>query len=376
MLKTKDRFVAVLIAALVLITSVIPGTQTQVRADGETRYDDLYVEALEVKNAEDFDKTETVRKGTFSKYFTTIPQAGYNDYSYLFNTIMVGEVKFLRYVAKLGDWLEIGDPVCEIEVKVDEIKVAELEDNIAKEEEMLGSYAFTCEELLDKYNRIYTAGGSDAELAKLLYDRLKHSYEEELKKRRESIDAMQSEYDALVMAQKQTVLTSIAPGYVQYLERYTVGQNMEPYSFIGVIFRKDDGRISIDKGSDFLRFGLNVSLVQNDGQERREAEGTVRSSLDASLPASLIGEDNKIVFGEALKEFNPRKDIVLKVEYVHMENALMVKNKAVYNDSGADYVIMNVDGRRTRIYVVVGGANEEDTWIIRGLEEGDVVLIK
>jgi len=376
MLKTKSRFAALLIVTCTLLASVFPGTQHSARAEGNNKYDDLYIEALDIKDVDTLNKKETVRKGTFSSYFTTIPQPSYNDYSYLFNTIMVGEVTFVRYLAKTGDWMDIGDPLCEIEVKIDELKVEELEDNILKEEEMLGTYAYTCEELLAKYEKIYNGGGSDADLAKLLYDRLKHSYDEELKKRRESIDAMQAEYDALVMARSQTMLTSIAPGYVEYLENIHKGQVLEPYGFIGVIYRRDDGRISLDKGADYLRFGLEALLVQTDGDETREAVGMVASSLDESLPVSLIGENNVIVFEDGIYDFNPKKNVVLKVERVHMENALMVKNKAVYSDSNSNYVLMNIDGKKTRKYVVVGGSNDEDTWIIKGVKEGDEVLLK
>ena len=376
MLKTKKRLVALLLAVGIAMTAVIPSSQNAVYAEEGGSYDDLYIEALTNTAVGALYKTEQVKKGTFSIYYTTMPRPDYDDYSYLYNMIPIDGVEFVRYMAKKGDWLEVGDPVCEIVVKVDEARIAELEGDIQKEEDMLSTYAYTCEELLDKYDRLYQQGGSEGELAKLLYDRLKLEYDQEVKNRRESIDALQSEYDGLRMAQVMTAIPATAAGYISYLDSFIRGMAIEPYRFIGVMFRPDAATVKVEGGSDYLRYGLNAKLVQNDGKITREADGMVVSSLDSSLPPSLIGKASVFSFGNKLRDFNPQKDVVLKVERVHMENALMVPNKAVYNDSHGDYVLVSVNGQKTRKYVVVGGSNNDDTWIISGIEEGDSVIIK
>ena len=366
-----------LIFAVVSLT-IIPSAQKSARADDANMYDDLYIEALSQEASGSFYKTTTVRKGTFSIYFTTMPRTDYDDYSYLFNVVDAGSVTFENFTAKTGDWLEIGDPVCNISVKVDEGRIAELEAEIRKEEDMLSTYAFTCEELLDDYDRRYQNGGSDGELAKLLYDRLKLEYDEEVKARRETIDSLQSEYDGLRMAQVQTAIPAIAPGFVAHLESLKRGMTLEPYAFIGVMYRTDNARLVVDKGSEYLRYGLKATLVQTDGSKKFEADGMVVTSLNTSLPPALVGEENMIAFEDEsiVQNINPRKDIVLKAERVHMENALMVKNTAVYDDSHGNYVLVNVNGQKTRKYVVIGGSNADDTWIISGVNEGDTVIIK
>ena len=378
MLKTKKRLFSLLLILSVITTTIVPSTQKNVRADESHMYDDLYIEALEEEASGSFYKTTTVRKGTFSIYFTTMPRTDYNDYSYLFNTIEVGSVTFKNFAAKSGDWLEVGEPVCYVDVKVDEGRIAELEAEIRKDEDMLSTYAYTCEELLDDYDRRYRSGGADGELAKLLYDRLKLEYDEEVKARRETIDLLQSEYDALRMAQVQSAIPAIAPGFVAHLESLRNGMTLEPYAFIGVMFRTDNARLVIDKGSEYLRYGLKTTLVQTDRDKKIEADAMVVTSLNTSLPPALVGDENMIAFDDEriVQDLNPRKDIVLKAERVHMENALMVKNSAVYDDSHGKYVLVNIDGQKTRKYVVVGGSNSDDTWIINGVNEGDTVIIK
>ncbi len=378
MLKTKKRFFSLLVILSVVTLTVVPSAQKNARADETYAYDDLYIEALEKEETGSFYKTTTVRKGTFSIYFTTMPRTDYNDYSNLINPIGVGTVTLEHFEAKLGDWLEIGEPVCYVSVKVDEGRIAELEAEIRKDEDMLSTYAYTCEELLDDYDRRYQKGGPDGELAKLLYDRLKLEYDEEVKARRETIDALQSEYDALRMAQVQTMIPAIAPGFVAHLETLRRGMVLEPYAFIGVMYRTDNARLVIDKGSEYLRYGLKTTIVQNDGSRKVEADGMVVTSLNTSLPPALVGDENLIALDDesVVSEFNPRKDIVLKAERVHMENALMVKNTAVYDDSHGQYVLVDVNGQKTRKYVVTGGSNADDTWIINGVNEGDTVIIK
>ena len=374
MLKIKKRLLSFLIASGLVAASVLPAAFEPVFADNT--YDDLYIEALDTEPGASFYKTETVRKGTFSVYYTTMPRSDYDDYSYLYNPIIVGNVKFVRYLAKNGDWIEVGDPVCDIEVTVDESRIAELEENIAKEEEQLGTYAYTCEKLLEEYDEMYKSGSGDAELAKLLYDRLKGSYDKELKSRREVIDEMQSEYDGLRMAQTMTQITATSTGFVAHLESLHHGMELSPYYFLGVIYRVENAKLYLEGGSDYLRFGLKSTLVQTDGGNTIEADGMVVSTLDPSIPPALIGEKTVLEFSDEYKNFNPRKDVVLKVERIHMENALMVRNKAVYNDSHGDYVLINDNGRKTRRYVIVGGSNNDDTWIISGVNEGDEVIVK
>ncbi len=378
MLKIKKRLFSLLLIIAVTALSVTPAAEETARADESHEYDDLYIEALSQESSGSFYKTTTVRKGTFSIYFTTMPRTDYSDYSYLINPIEVGTVTLENFVAKTGDWLEIGDPVCNVSVKVDEGRIAELEAEIRKDEDMLSTYAHTCEELLDDYDRRYQKGGSDGELAKLLYDRLKLEYDEEVKARRETIDALQSEYDALMMAQVQTSIPAIAPGFVAHLESLRRGMTLEPYAFIGVMYRTDNARLVVDKGSEYLRYGLKATLVQTDGNKKLEADGMVVTSLNTSLPPALVGDENMIAFDDDsfISDINPRKDIILKAERVHMENALMVKNTAVYDDSHGQYVLVNVNGQKTRKYVVIGGSNADDTWIISGVNEGDTVIIK
>ncbi len=376
MLKIKKRLLALIMATGIVITSVVPGTK-EVRAIEAGQYDDLYIEALSQEAKKAVYKTDTVRKGTFSIYYTQVPHVDYDNYYYLWNNLPIGQVTFKNYETMVGDWIEVGDTVCNIEIKVDEERIAELESRIAKEEDMLTTYAYTCEELLAEYDRLYQSGKGDAELAKLLYDRLKHSYDEEVKRRRESIDALQAEYDGWIMAQLQTTITATARGYVEYLEQFHRGMIIDNYGFIGVIFRMEDSKFGLEGGSEYLRFGLPAVLIQKDGDNTVKVEGMVCTCLDTSLPASLVGSKSMIDFDkEMYKQLNPRKGATLKVERVHMENALMVKKKAVYEDSHGSYVLMDIDGRKTRKYVVVGGSNDDDTWIISGVNEGDAVILK
>jgi len=377
MLSTKKRIISTLFMLSMLLLIIAPTEGgSYADTDGVTyeECDDLYYEALNQKTITNV-RTTNVKKGTFSVINTIIPRADVVSSSYIVNFLQGGTIKFKNYTVSTGTYVHVGDPICNISVTIDEDRVNELDKKILEEEESLNIYAETCEQLLADYERRFNAGGSDATLAKLLYDRLKVDYDKEVESRRNIIDGLQSEYDMIRSSEMYTSLTSSAEGYVWYLAWFSPGDTLDPWEFIGIVYNTDNVRIAADSGGALFRFNQPVTLTQKNGTDIVQMDGIVGTSINTNLPASLVGSKNRFLFEGDYSQFNMTKDVILKVESVHMENALMVSNNAIHEDTRGSYVITMENGKRIRKYIIIGGKNNDDTWIISGAEEGDTVIV-
>lgn len=356
----------VLLAGVLFFTPVFEGS-----ADSESN---LFTEVLDKDVSVNY-RTDTVRRGRFA--ITASVMAGFEikSGSAILNFDSVGTVTFNHYVVSSGDYIEPGDDVCEITVTVDKSKIIELENMIELEEAKLAEYSETNEKLLASYDRQISSGTGDVNQAKLLRKRLSVDFDKEKAQRQEYIDSLRVEYERYLTAEQTTSIKAYAPGVVGYLNRYWRGQELAPWEYLGAVYNEGDVRFCTDLASEYLRYNLPITLVQMNGQKRLEFPGKVVTSLSTSLPASLVGDQNYFEVEGDIMEMNPNREFTLKYERASQENVLLVRNAAIYQDSRGQYVLMNVNGKKTRKYVVVGGSNNDDTWIISGVNEGDTVLI-
>lgn len=366
-----------LICVLILIPTYSTNAAQTDKTDSSVEETDgnLYLDALEQETIINT-KTDTVRRGDFRIGFSVEARLEIKSGAAIMNIDSVGDVSFGNYVVSIGDWVEPGDVICTVSVSVDKEQIATLESEIALEEEKLAEYSDTNEKLLEEYETQIRNGQGDVRQAKLLRDRLSVDFKKEKESRQNYIDSLRSEYERYLVAEMTDSIKSYAPGVVGYLNRYTRGQKLKNWEFMGTIYGSEDVRFFIDSGNDYMRFNLPITLVQQAGSGMNEFPGKVVTSLDSSLPASLCGSVNYIEVEGDITTLNPNRKTMIRCDRALQENVLLVKNSAVYNDSRGKYVLVDVNGLKTRRYVVVGGSNNEDTWIIDGVNEGETVLIK
>ena len=68
-----------------------------------------------------------------------------------------------------------------------------------------------------------------------------------------------------------------------------------------------------------------------------------------------------------------RKDSV-KFDKIYVEDALVVPKNALKSDKKGQYLNVYINGFSSKRYVVVGGADSMNYWIVFGVEEGDTII--
>ena len=359
---------------MMVLTSVLPvyGADTETR----TGDPDLYFEALQNEISEDI-QLVTVRKGDYIVNSSCRARIEYDSITYVFNNNSTGNAVVDDILVSTGSEVKRGDPIATVNVSIDEKSVEELETEIESYEEMIENYSHTNNELLKRYQdlALNSATATDRKVAQLLYDRLSVSFQKELSSREDRLEAMKSElssYHNIIAAQ---TIKSPATGRVGNIVRRSWGDSIGYYGYICSVYDTEHIRLRVTSGGTDLTFNQKVSIVQGNNSGKT-VPGRVTTCLSSALSSNLVGSVNYIeVLGDT-SGFGLDEEVTVRYEVQHVKNALLVSRDAVKSDDGGYYVFAYKDGRKYKQYVVSGGFNSSDHWIVKGVEEGDQIVLR
>ena len=336
---------------------------------------DLYFEALQNEITETI-SFETVRRGDFIVNSSCRAAIEYDNVTYVFNTISTGNAVVDQILAASESDVKRGDPIATVRVSIDEKKVEELERSIRDYEEMTENYIYTNSELLKKYQSLAenSVSATDRRFAKLLYDRLSVNYQEELSSREDRLEAMKAELSSYTNIIEDQVIKAPASGRVGNIYRRGWGDTIGYYGYICTIYDVQHVRFRVTSGGSDLAFNQSVKLIPG-SDNSKPVPGRVTTCLSSTLSSSLVGDANYIeVLGDP-SIFRTEEEVTVRYETQHVNNVLLVSGKAVRSDSGGLFVFVLKNGNKLKQYLVTGGYNSIDYWVISGVEEGDQVVV-
>lgn len=369
MLRIKYLRLPALVLAIIMIIAATPSVAAE--------DDVLYLDAVNHIVTRSVTTVE-VTKGTFTINSSCKAQLDCDNVSYVFCDIDSSNVKFKEFKVKNGTRVERGDIIAEVTVQVEDVEYDKLAVQLQTEEENLEQYIDVNNGLLRDYEyRIeHAATIAERNTAQLLYDRLSVSFEEEKKRRTSEVEALRNTYNGYYENNGTEYITATMSGVVNGLNRFRSGDSLSNYTYMCAIYDTDALSVSVPAGSDQLAFNMPVSIVQGSGSAIISVEGRVRSNKSATLTPNLIGRSDYIEITGDASLLNIGDDVTLRYQTVAMDNALIVPKKAVSNDTGGDYVYRYENGLSIKQYILAGGANSDSVWVVDGLSEGDLVVIK
>ena len=346
---------------------------------GSDRYEDnneLYFQAFENEVVENV-QTGRVTSGDFIVNAACKASIIYENVSYVFNDIDTGSVQYVNMLVSVGDTVERGQPLVELSVSVDNEAVSQLESQIEVLEESLDSYISTNAQLLKRYSDLaqYSASAADRRVASLLYDRLSVSYNEELQRREDDIEAKKATLTTYRSLQETQYIKAPASGKISNIARLWRGQNLDRYAYICSIYDTEHVILSVNNGGDDLSYNQTVYAVNPRTGGNQLIPGRVTSCISPVLSSNLVGKTKYIELLEDPSELKIEEDVSIRYESKHTKNALLVPKKAVESDLGGNFVYLYSDGHQFKKYFISGGSNAEYYWAVIGLNEGDTVVL-
>ena len=317
-------------------------------------------------------KTETVAP---RKIQTTISKGAEIYYPKTERVIYEGPEATYVGMACKGNQTEVkaGDPLIEINVKVDEVGIVEKQLALKRRQASFEKGKEDREkEIKDLEEQVQKAGTElekqklsiRAEIAKIRLEQYIFSEENTIKSQQEAIDEQ--------AAQKEVhYICATTDGTVSQIPYFSAGDVIHTGQAVAVITKQD---VCMFKSDSELAYGLDV-VVHSNGREPQIMNGTIVASssvLTSDKPFSLIA-----VTGETIPKSTGRTNWSFDVTTEDIQNILMVSRQAVEKDDKKEFVTLldeaNMPHKRfiKTVLTAVDGV-----WILDGLKEGDRVVIK
>lgn len=378
------------VISLLLITGILMSTGVAASAEKEdfsVKNNDLFLDAVSDSGATVYNTVEVTREDFVIKAASQLEIVYPEDAkSRVYCDITSGTVRFGQLLVKNGDHVKKGDPVAEVSVNSDPDKIKQLQFRLDTLQESLDSYVDTNKALLKKYRNIIDSPNESASarhIAQLLYDRLSVEYNNEYTSRSAELIKVKNQLSEAENMTGTVTIKATIDGTITYTTYFRPGQNMDTNSWnyyynennaLVIITDTSQGQIKVNSNSELLRYNMPVKVLQT--KKNISMSGRVITCNSTTLSPSLSSSQTIIEIDGDIAAFDPSEDVTMQFESVSAQDVLLVKKTAVHSDSRGNYVFVLRDGNSCKQYIVSGGTNDKNCWVIQGLEEGDSVIIK
>jgi len=332
------------------------------------------------ENVADSYKTATAIKGDFfvevelnGKYYVPDKKAVRVAYDY-------GKMIFDEYLVKNRAYVNEGDVIANVRIEVSEADILEAKLHLQRMEERL---AYDKEEYAkDDHKAMQEAYGVQDPVAKgvaiTAYEEMKALHDQSIASRERSIADEKEVIAKMEAAKNMTTIVAPCSGYISELATYSAGNEIKNKSIMGLISEQESNMIVIsDFAQGVLAYGQDVEVVMTTKKGEETLTGTV---ISPSINGGEIAGSKTVIRLPKTVEELPKKDDVKKikvnVKYCYQPDAIMIKYGSLQEDKGNfTATVLTEDGSIVKKNVIVLNSNEEYHWVLKGLEEGDVVVI-
>jgi len=162
-------------------------------------------------------------------------------------------------------------------------------------------------------------------------------------------------------------------GVIDEIDNVPEGTELTTTREILKMHSEDETLLYVSEG-DSLKYNMPVSVSVGVGETQATYTGRVVSAdnvLDDAYQtnSAFIKLDEKVAADEL-------KNITVTADIRKLNNILLVKEFAVTTQNDEKYVSIVEDGKVLKRPVITGGSDGENVWILKGVDEGQQVLIQ
>ncbi len=344
-------------------------------------------------------RTEEVAPGELTQSFSmaAIEVFPLNRRAILTNEMVDGHTAVHKEtLVRVGDIVEAGDPVEEIEVLVDTVDLAEkelrltrlteryeaeLEARRTSYEETAASLGISTDALEEKLAKGAEAGEENggsgvfasltpselkAVLAKLELDRYVLENERQ-------ISQLSAEVNRLHELQEVRYITAPISGKISDITIFHTGDRIQAGQSICSVLDED---VMLVMGENTgLRTGMRATVETGQGNRRVKMEGTVVAAPDTS---PVMAPDRGFVALDPGERDPNMRWLNMRIEAVNfrLDNIIVVSRDALEATNGKfSATTLDAEGNTHTRGAVTGLRTPQRIWVLQGLEEGDQVVL-
>ena len=196
------------------------------------------------------------------------------------------------------------------------------------------------------------------------------------------IEEIQTQIDSLQIRRSELIIRAPMEGVI--LEKdVKAGSILQPGKKIFQIGDVADLFLESDILADEIK-GVNVGaevIIENRDLGIYGLKGIVREIYPKAFSKmSELGIEQKRIkirvdFKDTMPNLKPGHEMDIKVITAAVENTLLIDEKAIFEYHGGDYVFLNDSGLARMIQIEKGLKSEDKVEVLKGLREGDEVIL-
>lgn len=335
-------------------------------ADKEKEMDSYVIE-------ETFMDTFVVEYEANAQFYIQDSHAAYADYEY-------GTMLFDEFAASSGDYLEAGDVIARVHIEVSEADLAEARLKLQRMQERVEADRI----LYEKEDTMLEKDAYDIEnfeargVAIRLYMESLEAHKQDIENQNKKIEEARESLQEMEKAAAFAEIKAPVAGYLKDMPVLVYGDEIPDGKILGVLEPKKSSILLVNNEENAFRYGKQVSVVCKRGVEEIEFTGKVITPSQKSI-ALQAGDKKACVLleeaGSTYLQENDVNSVLVKVNAVEQEKAVMVKLGALEEGSSTYATVIQEDGSFLKKRVIIGGKNEEYYWVIKGLNAGEQVVV-
>lgn len=316
------------------------------------------------------DKFHTLESGAVGSEYSGSGYLYYPATEWIMNPAKIGTFYLKEICVEQYQQVQEGDPLVKIEVISDEISISRVERKIERQQERLST-------LLEKKSKIYS-------------DEVDRSLDRAIESRQKAIEDLKEELAELTEYSGEVTLTApyacIITGVSSLEEGDLISYNQKlvqiaDQSQCYIVVNDQDGQLSYGNEA--------VITYVGEGSIKKEIKGTVVSVNKTALSKQLqtgfalirISEEdigNIAKYGSAVGSGGwNRSRFGVTVPIREVNHVVLVPKKAVTVYKKNTFVkVKKPDGSFTYVSFISGGSDQENYWVVEGLDEGMEVCLE
>lgn len=331
----------------------------------------IQLEAYTIEEA--FTDTFIVEYEANAQFYIQDSHAAYAEYEY-------GTMLFDEFCASSGDYLEAGDVIARVHIEVSEADLTEKRLALQRMKERVESdrVIYEKEDALLREDAYNTKGSQAQGVAMREYEASLEKHRQDIENQNVQIEKAAEELAEMEAAAALTEIKAPTAGFLKDMPVLVYGDEIEDGKILGVLEPKKSNILLVNNEENAFRYGKEVSVVCKKGSEETVFTGKVITPSENSI-ALQAGDRKACVLleeaGSVYLQENDVKSILVKVNSIEQENAVMLRLGALEEGSSTYATVVQEDGSFLKKRVIVGGKNEEYYWVIEGLNADDKVVV-
>lgn len=322
---------------------------------------------------EAFEDTFVVEYEANAQFYIQDSRAAYADYEY-------GTMLFDGFVAESGDYLNAGDIIANVHIEVSEADLLEAELKLQRMQERVNADRILYEKedaMLEK--DAYAIKNFEARgVAIRRYMESVEAHNQDIENQNRQIEKAKKNLQEMEEAAALTQIVAPTDGYLKDMPMLSYGDEIADGKILGVLEPRSSSILLVSNEENAFRYGKEVTVVCKKGSDEMVFRGEVITPSQKSI-AIQAGDKKACIAledeGSAYLQENDVNSVLVKVNTVEQENAVMVKLGALEEGTGTYATVVQEDGSFLKKRVIIGAKNEKHYWVIEGLRAGEQVVV-